>query len=84
MHSQREDIAKCEWEVLDWLLPKPTQLFWIDVPAPYPKHLRGFANQKVARFILPIRWAQEFDADPERCVILKSKMMLTDPLGFYC
>ena len=52
--------------ILHWLPPSSTKPFWTDVAAPYPKSLRGFSNLKVARFIIPIQWVEDFDNDPER------------------
>ena len=82
-HGRRDHILKCDLEALHWLPLEPARPFWTDVPAPYPKRMRGFTNRKVARFILPVRWVPEFDTDPERYVVLNAEITLRVVLEFY-
>ena len=63
-----------------WLPPPDadfSQPFWTKESAPIKKEHRGFNSITIARFIIPIRWAEAFDEDPEQYVSHQLDCLLT-------
>ena len=57
------DTDKLNREVIPWLIE---DMAWTKrSKPPFAKAKRGFNDEVTARYLLPIEWVDEFDADPQ-------------------
>jgi hypothetical protein len=63
--KRTNDTTAIKAEILGYLNPSDNMLLGIPIPSSLPTNHRGMEHQATARFLIPRRHLEEFEAEPQ-------------------